>query len=163
MCVDFTDLNNGCLKDSYPLSSINILVYSASRCSMLNFMDAFLGYNQIQMHPIDEDKTAFMTETTNCYYKVMSFFLKNVDATYQRLMDKILEPLTGRIVQAYVDDMVVTSREFEKYHADLEQFFKTINKYHLKLNLEKYVFGVKAGRFLRFHLTKRGIEANPDK
>ena len=51
MCVDIADLNKACLKDSYPLSSINVLVDSASGCRLLSFLDAFSGYNQIRMHP----------------------------------------------------------------------------------------------------------------
>jgi len=50
MCVDFTDLNKACPKDSYPLSSIDALVDSVLGCKMLNFLDAFSGYNQIKMH-----------------------------------------------------------------------------------------------------------------
>lgn len=69
--------------------------------------NAFSGYNQIRMHPSDEDKTTFMAETTNYCYKVMSFGLKNVRATYQHLMDRILQPMIERNVQTYVDDMVV--------------------------------------------------------
>jgi len=62
-----------CLKDSYPLPSISALVDNASGCKVLSFLDAFLGYNQIKMHPHDECTTAFMTETTCYCYKVMSF------------------------------------------------------------------------------------------
>jgi len=62
MCVDFIDLNKACPKDSYPLSSIDALVDSASECKLLSFLDAFLGYNQIKMHPMDEEKTAIMTK-----------------------------------------------------------------------------------------------------
>ena len=51
MCFDFTDLNKGCPKDSYPLPSIDTLVDNASRCRLLSFLDAFSGYNQIRMHP----------------------------------------------------------------------------------------------------------------
>jgi len=98
MCVDFTDLNKACPKDSYPLPNINALVDSASGCKMLSFLDAFSGYNQIKMHPRDESKTAFMTETCNYCYKVMPFGLKNAGATYQRLMDKVLAPMLGRNV-----------------------------------------------------------------
>jgi len=111
MCVDFTDLNKACPKDSYPLPNIDALVDSASGCKILSFLDAFSGYNQIKMHPRDERKTAFMIETCSYCYKVMLFGLKNVGATYQRLMDRILAPVLGRNVQAYVDDMVVTSQE----------------------------------------------------
>nr|KYP53515.1 Transposon Ty3-I Gag-Pol polyprotein [Cajanus cajan] len=55
----------------------------------LSFLDAYSGYNQIRMHPQDEEKTAFITETTNYCYRVMSFGLKNAGVTYQRLMNKI--------------------------------------------------------------------------
>ena len=82
MCVDFTDLNKACPKDSYPLPSIDALVDNASGCKMLSFLDAFSGYNQIKMHPRDECKTAFMTETSCYCYTVMPFGLKNADATY---------------------------------------------------------------------------------
>jgi len=49
----------------------------------------------------------------------MSFGLKNAGATYQRLMHKVLAPMLGRNVQAYVDDMVVTSHERGRHVADL--------------------------------------------
>jgi len=147
MCVDFTDLNKACPKDSFPLPSIDSLVDSASGCRLLSFLDAFSGYNQIRMHPNDESKTAFMMELANYCYKVMPFGLKIADATYQHLMDRILAPLLGRNVQAYVDDMEVTSRKKEQHVADLEELFTTIE----------------SGKFLRFMLTERGIEANPYK
>ena len=110
MCVDFTDLNKACPKDSYPLPSIDALVDSAFGCRLLSFLDVFSGYNQIMMHPRDECKIAFMTELSCYCYKVMPFGLKNVGSTYQRLMDRVLAPMLGRNVQAYVDDMVVTSQ-----------------------------------------------------
>jgi len=163
MCVDFTDLNKACPKDSCPLPNIDALVDSASGCKMLSFLDAFSRYNHIKMHPRDEGKMAFMTETCSYCYKVMPFGLKNASASYQRLMDKVLVPMLGRNVQAYVDDMVVTLRDRRRHTTDLEELFATISKYRLKLNLEKCVFGVEAEKFLGFMLTERGIEANLDK
>ena len=163
MCVDFTDLNKACPKDSYHLPSIDALVDSTSGCKMLNFLDAFSGYNQIKMHPRDECKTAFMTETSCYCYTVMSFGLKNAGTTYQWLMDKVLAPMLGRNVHAYVDDMVVTSQERGQHIADLEELFTTIAKYRLKLNPEKCVFRVEADKFLGFLLIERGIDANPEK
>jgi len=93
----------------------------------------------------------------------MPFGLKNVDATYQRLMDRILGPMLGRNVQAYMDDMVVTSKEKDQHITDLEELFMTIAKYNLKLNPEKCVFEVESRKFLVFLLTERGTKANPDK
>jgi len=71
--------------------------------------------------------------------------------------------MIGRNVQAYVDDIVVTSREKDQHIVDLEELFTMIARYNLKLNLEKCVFRVEVGMFLGFLLTGRGIEANPEK
>uniref|UniRef100_A0A2N9FYU7 Reverse transcriptase domain-containing protein n=1 Tax=Fagus sylvatica TaxID=28930 RepID=A0A2N9FYU7_FAGSY len=61
ICVDFTDLNKACPKDSYPLPRIDQLVDSTAGHKLLSFMDAFSGYNQIQMTEGDQEKTAFIT------------------------------------------------------------------------------------------------------
>ena len=61
MCVDFTDLNKACPKNSFPLPRIDQLVDSTARHKLLMFMDAFLGYNQIRMAKEDQEKTSFIT------------------------------------------------------------------------------------------------------
>ena len=73
MCVDFTDLNRACPKDSYPLLRIDILVDSTARHQLLSFMNAFSGYNQIKLDEADQEKTSFVTSQGLFYYKVMSF------------------------------------------------------------------------------------------
>ena len=109
MCVDFTDLNKACPKDSYPLPRIDTLVDSTARHELLSFMDAFSGYNQIKMKEEDQEKTSFVTSQGLFCYKVMPFGLKNAGATYQRLMNKMFTHQLGRNVQVYVDDMLVKS------------------------------------------------------
>ena len=130
---------------------------------MLSFLDAFSGYNQIKMYPRDECKIVCMTKLSCYCYTVMPFGLNYAGATYQRLMDRVLAPMIGRNVQAYVDDMVVTSQVKDQHVADLEELFTKIATYKLKLNPKKCVFGVEVGKFLGFLLTERGIEANPKK
>jgi len=71
--------------------------------------------------------------------------------------------MIGQNVQTYVDDMVVTSEEKDQRIVDLEELSTMIVKYNKKLNPEKCVFRVGAGKFLGFLLTEKGIEANPDK
>lgn len=83
MCTHYTDLNWACPKDAYPFLYINRLVNGATEHKMLSFLYAYLGYNQIRMDPLDEDKIAFITKLENYYYKVMSFWLKNAGATHQ--------------------------------------------------------------------------------
>ena len=87
MCVDFTDLNNTCLKVSFPLPRIDQLVDSTAGHKLLTFMDAFSRYNQIQMAEEDQEKTAFITSQGLYCYRVMPFGLKNAGATYQRLVN----------------------------------------------------------------------------
>ena len=61
ICIDFTDLNRACPKDSYPLPRIDTLVDSTARHELLSFMDVFSGYNQIKMKEEDQEKTSFVT------------------------------------------------------------------------------------------------------
>ena len=82
ICVDYIDLNKVCLKDSYPLPRIDQLVDTTSRYTLLSFMDAFLGYNQIRLAPKDEENMSFIIDQGTYYYKVMPFSLKNAGETY---------------------------------------------------------------------------------
>ena len=61
MCVDFTDLNKACPKDSYPLLRIDQLVDFTASHKLLSFMDAFSSYNQIRMDEANQEKTSFVT------------------------------------------------------------------------------------------------------
>ena len=105
MCVDFTDLNKACPKDSYPLPRIDQLVDSTAGHQLLSFMDAFSGYNQIKMDEADQEKTSFIISQGLFCYKVMPFSLKNAGATYQRLVNQMFRPQIGRNVEVYVDDI----------------------------------------------------------
>nr|XP_025632973.1 uncharacterized protein LOC112727450 [Arachis hypogaea] len=163
MCVDFTDLNKACPKDAYPLPCIDTLVDNSCGYDTLSFMDAYSGYNQILMHPSDQEKTAFITEYGNYCYNVMPFGLKNAGATYQRLMNRIFNKQIGRNIEVYVDDMVAKTKVGQSHIQDLEEIFDQIRLYNMRLNPEKCAFGVKGGKFLGFILTSRGIEANPEK
>ena len=119
MCVDFMDLNRVCPKDSYPLLRIDTLVDSTARHKLLSFMDAFSGYNKIKMNEEDQEKTSFVTSQGLFCYKVMPFKLKNVGATYQKLMNKMFAHHIGRNVQVYVDNMLVKSQRKNDHLNDL--------------------------------------------
>ncbi|XP_057456527.1 uncharacterized protein LOC130747570 [Lotus japonicus] len=163
MCVDYTYLNKACPKYSYPLPSIDKLVDEASGNELLSLMDAYSGYHQIKMHPPDEDKTTFMTTRVNYCYQTMPFGLKNAGATYQRLMDRVFEGQVGRNMEFYVDDMIVKSVLGSSHHEDLTEAFGRLRKHNMRLNPEKFSFGIQGGKFLGFMITSRGIEINADK
>ena len=89
LCIDFTDINKACPKDSFPLPRIDLIVDTAAGHELLSFMDAFFGYNQISMDPDDQEKTSFVTAQGTYCYRVMPFGLKNAGATYQRLVNRM--------------------------------------------------------------------------
>ena len=150
MCVDFTDLNKACPKDSFPLPRIDQLVDSTTGHKLLTFMDTFSGYNQIKMVEEDQDKTAFITSQGLHYYKVMPFGLKNVGETYQRLVNKMFSEKIGRNMEVYVDDMLVKSKEELTHLDDLKETFAMLRQYQMKLNPSKCAFGVASGKLLGF-------------
>ena len=91
----------------------------------------------------------------------MPFGLKNARATFQRMVTKMFEPLLGRTMEAYIDDMVVKSKDEKDHLRDLDEMFQILKKNKLRLNASKCAFGVGSGKFLGFLVTNRGIEADP--
>ncbi|GJX36971.1 reverse transcriptase domain-containing protein [Tanacetum coccineum] len=91
MCVDFKDLNKACPQDGYPLSEIDWKVESLCGYPFKCFLYAYKGYHQIEMAEEDKEKTAFITSQGIFCYSKMSSDLKNVRATYQRLVDRAPE------------------------------------------------------------------------
>jgi hypothetical protein len=78
-------------------------------------------------------------------------------------MRRIFGELIGRIIEAYVDDIVFKSKKTGDLVPDLTEVFAKLRQHGVKLNLEKCVFGVPRGMLLGFVVSERGIEANPEK
>jgi Reverse transcriptase (RNA-dependent DNA polymerase). len=163
MCIDYTDLNKACPKDPYPLPRIDQIVDSTAGCDLLCFLDAYSGYHQIRMAREDEEKTAFITPIGTYCYTTMPFGLKNAGPTFQRTTRISLGSQIGRNVEAYVDDLVVKTHNQETLLLDLAETFESLRSARIKLNPDKCLFGVPAGKLLGFLVTARGIEANPEK
>ena len=159
--MDYTDLNEACSKDSFPLPRIDQIIDASTGHEMLSFLDAFLGYHQIPMHFPNTEKTTFITPHGLFFYNMMSFDLENVVATYQRLVTKMFRPLLGKTMEVYIDDMLVKSKERPDHARHLQEAFGLLRAYGMKLNPSKCAIRVNAGRFLGFMVTQRGIEANP--
>ena len=146
MCINFTNLNKACPKDSFPLSRINQLVDSTVAHKLLSFMDAFSRYNQILMDKEHQEKTLFVTSQRLYCYKVMPFGLKNAGATYQRLLNRMFSHQIGRNVDVFVDNMLEKSKDEANHLDDLKETFNTLRTYNMKLIPAKFVFAVEIGR-----------------
>jgi hypothetical protein len=84
-------------------------------------------------------------------------------ATYQRAIQKCFKKQLNKNTEAYVDDVVVKTRNSDTLIADLEETFAFLWEYQWKLNPNKCVFGVPSRKLLGFIISHRGIEANPEK
>ncbi|XP_040361811.1 uncharacterized protein LOC121049215 [Rosa chinensis] len=144
VCVDYRDLNLATPKDVYPMPVADMLIPVAEE---------------------DRHKTAFCCPgfAGVFEYVVMPFGLKNAGATYQRAMNLIFHDLLGKVLEIYIDDVVVKSQKRGDHIADLRKVFERMRRHRLKMNPAKCVFGVQARDFLGFIVHQRGIEVPEDK
>jgi hypothetical protein len=163
MCVDYTDLNKHCPKDPFGLPRIDQVIDSTVSCDLLCFLDSYSGYHQIAIKEEDQEKTTFITMLGAYCYTTMSFGLKNAGATYQRAIQPYFRRQLNKNVEAYVDDVVVKTRNSDILIADLEETFASLREYRWKLNPDKCIFGVSSGKLLGFIISHRDIEANLEK
>jgi hypothetical protein len=128
MCVDYTDLNKHCPKDPFGLSRIDKVMDSMAGCELLSFLDCYSGYHQIALNKDDQIKTSFITPFDSYCYTTMSFGLKNAGATYQRVIQEcIKKEIQDELVDAYVDDIVVKTKESHSLIDDLSRTFAALN------------------------------------
>jgi hypothetical protein len=160
ICIDFLDLNNACPKDKFPMPFIDQIIDDYTDHKVLSFMDGFSGYNQIQIHPVDQYKTAFITPWGTFAYRVMPFGLKNVGATFQWAMTYIFHDLVA-IILAYLDDLTTRSKKRTQHLDDLRVIFQRCRQYNICLNPLKCVLCVTAGRLLGFIVSQSGITVDP--
>nr|GEY25230.1 reverse transcriptase domain-containing protein [Tanacetum cinerariifolium] len=111
----------------------------------------------------DEENTAFITSQGMFCYSKMSFGLKNIKATYQRLLDKAFQKQIGRNLEVYVDDLVIKSRMEQKVIRDIEKIFKTLKEINMKLNPKKCTFGIRECMFQGYKVNADGLKVCPDK
>jgi len=158
--IDFRNLNKATPMDGYPMPVADLLVDAAAGHRIISFMDGNAGYNQIFMAEEDIPKSAFRCSGHVGLFEwiVMTFGLKNAGATYERAMNFIFHEFIDKIVEIYIDDVVVKSGDFAKHLADLRKVLECTRKHGLKMNPNKCAFGVSARQFLSFMVHQRGIE-----
>jgi hypothetical protein len=164
MCVDYTDLNKHCPKDPFGLPRMDEVVDSTAGCELLSFLYCYSGYHQIALKKDDQVKTSFIMLFGAYCYTTMSFELKNTGATYQRAIQAYLkDEIKDDLIEAYVDDIVVKTKEAYTLVDNLERTFAALNIFQWKLNPKKCIFGVPSGILLGNIVSHDGIRPNPEK
>ena len=162
-CVDYRPLNKVTKRDEYSLLRIDDMLDSLGGAAWFTSLDLASGYWQVEMNPNDREKTAFVTQFGTFQFTVMPFGLCNAPATFQRLMDEVLQDLLWKFVVVYLDDLNIYSRTFDEHLEHLRIVFDRLRKAGLKLNPEKCKFVTAELSFLGHIISKDGIRTDPDK
>jgi len=135
--IDYHNLNAACPKDEFLLPITDVIIDNTCGFEKIAFMDGFSGYNQIKMYPEDEKHTFFKIPVGVYCYTMMPFDLKNTGATYQCTMNVIFHEHIRKIVECYVDDITLKSRDKGDHLADLKRVFEIMRAHQLKMNPTK--------------------------
>ena len=113
VCVDYHKLNAATVTDAFPLPVTDSVLDVVASHECYNFLDGFSGYNQIRMHPDDQEKMAFVTEWGVFVAKVMMFSLKTTPTTFQRIITEIFNEYIQVFMQVFLDDFAVYGQRLE--------------------------------------------------
>ena len=163
MVIDYRKLNEKTIEDKYPLPRIDEILDNLGRCTYFSTLDLAQGFHQIEIHPESAEKTAFTVDNGHYEYTRMPFGLKNAPATFQRVMDTVLRPYLYKFCFVYMDDIVIFSKSLQDHIFHIKQIFTELEKYNLKIQLDKSEFLRKEVAFLGHVITPDGIKPNPDK
>jgi hypothetical protein len=136
-CVDYRRVNDITLKDAYPLPRIEESLDALQGSRYFSTLDLKSGYWQVELREEDKPLTAFTTRRGLFEWNVMPFGLTNAPATFQRLMEKVLEGLQWKVCALYLDDIIVFAPTAEEHLRRLALVLDRCGQAGLKLKPSK--------------------------
>ena len=163
MCCDWRKLNAQTIKTRYPLPRIDYLLDQLHGASVFTALDLQAGYHQILIDPSDVPKSAFVTPFGQYQFRVMSFGFSNAPSTFQALMNKLFQPLLGKGVLCYLDDILVYAKTPEEHEKLLQQVLHILQTNEFYCRLHKCDFERAELKYLGHLVSGDGIKVDPDK
>ena len=162
--IDFRTLNKNTVQDAYPLPDVQDILDNCKDAQFLTQLDLASGYWGIQLDPKDSEKTAFSVPNGKYEFVRMPFGLKNSQATFQRIMDKLVITVRKnniKDVDAYVDNIVIASKTFLEHVKALEEVLKWLTDSNLSLRADKCQLGFKEMSLLGYIINGQEIRPDP--
>lgn len=162
MCVDFRLLNNETIKDRFPLPKIDELISKIGKAQIYSKLDLMSGYHQVRIAKDDMHKTAFSTDKGHYEWVVMPFGLTNAPATFQRMMNEVLEDYIDDYVQVYLDDIFIYSESLETHYQHIRNVLQRLRTNELIAKKSKCAFYYEELRFLGYVIASDGVKTDPN-
>jgi Reverse transcriptase (RNA-dependent DNA polymerase) len=156
---DFRQLNQHSHIDKYSMKEINECIGDIGRAysSIFTTLDLTSGFWQMKLEPESQPLTAFTIPSRGQFHWITSpMGLLGCPASFQRLMEQVLRGLQNILI--YFDDVLIHTDTHEKHLEALEQVLRRLHQHHLKIKLDKCLFGDKQVSYLGFTLTPEGIK-----
>ncbi|GFV30579.1 retrovirus-related Pol polyprotein from transposon gypsy [Trichonephila clavipes] len=112
----------------YPLPLIDDLITNISHTVIMSSLDLRSGYFLLAVNSSDVVKTAFVTKNGTYAFKRMPFGLSEAAPNFQKAIDIILKPVIGRLVNVYMDDVIITSLSFAHHVKHLREVFRLLQE-----------------------------------
>ena len=142
VCIDYRKLNLVTKKNHYPLPFMDQILEKLAGQTYFCFLDGYSGYNQINIHKDDQEKTTLTCPLGTYASRRMPFGLCNAPATFQRCMNALFADLTEDGLEIFMDDFSVFGTTLESCLQKLIEIFKICIQNNLVLSSEKSHFMV---------------------
>lgn len=163
MCIDYRKLNKKLVADRYPLPRIDDILDNLGRTKYFSIVDLHSGFHQVPLSEESRNYTTFSTEKGSFRWKVLPFGLNVSPNSFSRMMNIAFSGLTPERAFLYIDDIIIIEKSENEHLLNLEETFKTMRKYNLKLNPEKCKFFQPQVTFLGHKCTADGILPDEEK